>query len=414
MKNTTRNSLAVIALVAALGLTGCGIGDKDMGLGKDGSGSTPAQTKAQENPNKPVVWTDHLDGALGLPSEWNESAGWKASIKNKSLTAIGEYIAYVEGSTGNAMVIDSKGDKKFSSDPKDEFEGEVDTNLKSMKQSGKDYLIVVQSGQEKKDPSSVKKAGPKSIVRVFDAEMNEKWSKPFPSFINLQQDTITIAAPAVAEGTTTTSSYIDIETGESKVLTIPTGYNWVARYDGVDIFSLIKAEPGKGEITNGVWKVNTISEMGRIDSTPAPKSFGGMIQTKRPTVDGKDTNKCDLIDPKSGNTFDMGVATGSCLIEVFSSPDGNYVYFNGGEGVNDGVLSVSAKQVFFITSDIDFTPTAVSNDGLVYGTTGGGVALFDFKKDTEPKKIQDAQRAPTMLAKNGIAGFDSGYFAVKK
>lgn len=416
LKNTTRNSLAVAALVAALGLTGCGIGSPDMGMKDGGKGdSKQEQSKAPENPNKPTVWTDHIDKGLALPSDWNEGAGWKTSVKKDTLTTIGDYVAYVDATKNIALVVDSKGDKKYASETKDEFEGDVTNDLRSMKQGGKDYLVIVQSGQAKQDPSSVKKAGPKSIIHVFDAEMNEKWSKTFPSLINLQQDTISIAAPATTGTPVTTASYIDVETGDSKVLNIPAGYNWVARYDGVDIFALIKAAPGKGEITNGVWKVNTISEMGMSsDSTPAPKPFGGMIQVKRPTVNGKDTNKCDIVDPKTGSVFDMGVATGACVTEVFSSSDEKYVYFKGADGTRDGILNIAEKQVFFIGSDIDFKPTAVSNEGLVYGTSGGSVAVFDFKKDTEPKKLQDAQKPPTLLAKNGTAGFDSGYFAVKK
>lgn len=413
MKNITRSSLVAISLAATLGLTGCGISQSDMGVGAGSSNPSQSQ-KSEENPNKPVVWTEKLDGSLHLPPEWNEGAGWKASVKTGSLTSIGEYVAYVENSNGKALVIDGKGDKKFSTDSDGEFEGGATSTLKSVRQDGKDYLAVVQSGEAKKDPSSVKKAGPQSIVHVFDSEMNEKWSKTFPGYINLQNDMIAIAGPAVAAGTSTTSSYIDIETGESKVLTVPTGYNWVGRYDGVDIFSLISATGGKGELTNGVWKVTTVSEMGlSSDSTPAPKSFGSMIQTKRPAVDGRDSNACDLIDPKTGKVFDIGVATGSCITEVFSSPDDNYIHFRGGGGTNDGVLSIKDKQVFFITSDIEFTPTSVNNDGLVYGKSGDGVALFDFKKDTEPK-IHDAKRAPIMVAKNGIAGFSEDYFAVKK
>jgi hypothetical protein len=385
-----------------------------MGAG-NGSANPSQDQQSQANPNKPVVWVDKLDGSLGLPSEWNEGAGWKASVKTGSLTSIGEYIAYIESTNGKALVIDAKGDKKFSADAEGEFDGGSTSALETVRQGGTDYLVVVQSGEGQQDPSSVKKAGPKSIVHVFDGEMNEKWSKTFPGYIDLQNDMIAIAGPAVAAGSSATSSYIDIETGESKLLSVPAGYNWVGRYDGVDIFALINATGGKGELTNGVWKASTISEMGlSSDSTPIPKSFGGMIQAKRPAVDGRDLNKCDLIDPETGKTFDIGVATGSCITEVFSSPDDNYIYFRGGDGTNDGVLSIKGKQVFFITSDIDFTPTSVNNDGLVYGKSGDGVALFDFKKDTEPKKIQDAKRAPTMVAKNGIAGFEEDYFAVRK
>jgi hypothetical protein len=384
-------------------------------MGAGTGGANPAQSEqSQENPNKPVVWTDKLEGSLWLPPEWNESAGWKASVETGSLTSIGDYIAYVESSNGKAIVIDGKGDKKFSTDADDEFEAGSISTLKSVRQGGKDYLAVVQSGEAKKDPSSVKKAGPKSIVHVFDSEMNEKWSKTFPGNIELQNDMISVAGPAVAAGSSPTSGYIDIETGESKVLTIPAGYALVGRYDGVDVFSLVDAKGGKGELTNGVWKVSTVSEMGlSSNSTPAPKTFGAMLQVKRPAVDGRDLNRCDLIDPKTGMVFDIGVATGTCITEVFSSPDDKYVYFRGANGTNDGVLNVSGKQVFFITSDIEFTPTSVNNDGLVYGKSGDGVALFDFKKDTEPK-IHDARRAPIMVAKNGIAGFDEGYFAVKK
>lgn len=414
MKNITRSSLAAVALAATLGLTGCGISQSDMGAGTGSGGPNPEQSQDQQNPNKPMVWTDKLDGVLWLPSEWNESAGWKASVKPGSLTSIGDYIAYVENTNGKALVVGSNGDKKFSSDAEGDFEGSSTSTLKTMRQGDTDYLVVVQSGESKQDPSSVRKAGPKSIVHVFDSEMNEKWSKTYPGYIDLQEDMIAIAGPAVAAGSSDTTSYIDIATGESKLLTIPTGYNWVGRFGGVDIFALIDAKGGKGELTNGVWKVSTISEMGlSSNSTPVPKTFGSMIQAKRPTVDGRDLNKCDLIDPETGKTFDIGVATGSCITEVFSSPDNNYIHFRGVDGTNDGVLSVKDKQVFFITSDIEFTPTSVNDEGLVYGKSGDGVALFDFKKDTEPK-IHDAKRAPIMVAKNGIAAFEEDYFAVKK
>jgi hypothetical protein len=176
----------------------------------------------------------------------------------------------------------------------------------------------------------------------------------------------------------------------------------------------LKNDATKGSLTNGIWSYDAAAEDSLTTAaTKAPVGFGRMIIAER--ADSGDGKKaCDVLDPQTGKAVDLGVASGACLTEEFTSPDGNYVYFEGEGGVDSGIVSLADKQIFSITDDIEFVPTAIANDGSVYGRSGSSAALFNFKKDTEPKKIENATEAPILVSPSGLAVFEGGTFVVKK
>lgn len=399
LKNFTRISITALALAALLGLTACG-------SSKPADQPAPAQSQSQDS-NKPEVWSDHLDASLGLPADWNESAGWKTSIGSNSLVSFGDYLAYLDTAKNKGIVVDGKGDKKFSTGDSNELDGSTTAAIKVVSKDGKKYLVSTESGTSKVDASSVKKASTKTVIHVFDTGMKEIWTKSFPGIVSVQNDAIVVSAPAG----TPTQSIVDLETGDLKVLTPPAGYDWAGRFDGVDLYSLKVPTADGGELTNGVWKYKTSAVMGTVS---VPAAFGNVISVQRPATSSAPGQACDLLDPKTGTVLETGSLSGMCLKATLSSPDGNYVYFVGGKSSNGGIISLSGKRVFPITDDISFLPTSVNNDGLVYGKSGSDVAVFDFNKDTEPKKAQNVSQTPIMVAKNGIAAFESGLFAIKK
>jgi len=398
LKNIARSSVAALALVALFGLTACGGGDKPAAQ------PSPSQTQNQDTANKPEGWTSKLDASIGFPAGWNESAGWKASIDRNSLVSIGDYLAYLDNSKNKVFVVDAKGDKKFTTNDENQFDGTPSTSVSVVHKDGKAFLVTIQYGTSKVDPSSVKKAGEESMIHVFSTDMKEAWSKSLPNKVTASNDALVVSGTS-GESTITT---LDVETGDAKLLNPPAGYDWAGRFSGVDVYALQKITD-TGELTNGVWKYKAESSMG--SGTTMPVAFGSVISVVRVSKTNV-PKSCDLIDPSTGTTLDLGANSGACLSARFSSPDGNYVYFEADH--SKGVISLSGKQVFTITDDISFVPTAISNDGIVYGTSGSSVAVFDFKKDTEPKKMQDASSTPIMVASNGIAVSESGYFAIKK
>lgn len=403
MKNFTRMTLAAVALTGVLGITACGGGEKpaDQNQGD----------QAQNAGNRPEGWTDKFAPELAFPSEWKEGSGWKATVDDENLVSIGDYIAYVDTEKRAVIAVDGKGEKKLTVDPSGELADGAETTLKTILSEGKTHLVVVQSGTSKEDPSSVKKSGAKSLVKVYDTDLKELWSKSFPHQVTVLNDAI-VAKSSDAE---TAGGIIGVQTGELRQVATPAGYVWAGRFDNVDIFSKSLADNAtKGELTNGIWKYEAgVDGSLTTADTVAPAAFGKMVIAER-GLDADGDKACDVLDPQTGKTVDLGTASGACLTEGFSSPDGNYVYFEGSGSAKDGIVSLSEKRIFTITDDIEFEPTSVSNDGIVYGRSGSNAAVFDFKKDTEPKKIADATESPILVSPSGLAVFEGGTFVVKK
>lgn len=401
LKNFTRKTLTAVALAGMLGLTACGGGEKP---------ADQNPTQAQNTSNKPEGFIDKMDGSLGIPSEWNEGAGWTASIDNKDLVSFGDYIGYVDLTKRTVLVVDGKGEKKLTVDPSGELADDAENSIRTVLSDGKQYLVVTQTGTSKEDPSSVKKIGTKSVVKVYDTELKEVWSKTFPHLVSVLNDAI-VAKSADDEKT---GGIIGVQSGELRQVATPANHVWAGRFDNVDVFAKnLEPNATKGELTNGIWTYEAAVDSALTSqATKPPAPFGKMIIAERASLDGQE--KCDVLDPQTGKAVDLGVASGACLTEGFTSPDGNYVYFEGEGGVDDGIVSLEDKQIFSITDEFDFVPTSISNDGVVYGKSSSNAAVFNFKKDTEPKKIQDATEAPIMVSPSGLAVFDGGKFVVKK
>lgn len=404
MKTIIRTSLTAAALAAVLGLTACGGGEK-----KEEQQPQPTETQAQ-HPTKPAGYTEKLEGTLGLPSEWNESAGWKDSINSDTIHLIGDYLAYSPSeSSDKLIVVDGKGEKKFTLGASDELESEKVTSQVVSKKD-KQYLVVVQSGKEKLDASSVKKADTKSIIKVLDKDLKEIWSETVLFPVEIQNDAIVVQTGAAAV------NVFDASTGEESTVDAAKGKKWVGRFDGTDIYAVDPAtdhEPGT--ITSGSWSYKAATAP-MSKTTKLPQTFGSLLVAPRYDKDASG-EVCDVLDPETGRVVDLGTFNGGCLTVRLTSPDKNFIFFEvedkAGKTVK-GILSLSDKKVFEITSNMSFDPSSISNSGTVYGSSGSSAAVFNFRSDTEPKKVADAKKSPVLVADNGIAVFEGGVFAVKK
>lgn len=405
MKKLTKASLAALSLAAILSTVACGGGSKPS--------DQPSQAQEQAT-NKPAGYTDHFPASNGFPSDWNEGAGWQTGSDPKFINLFGNYVTFLEGKT--VVVADGKGEKKASFNAPDNM-ADATLTLRTIYSDDHQYLAVIYNGTEKVDASSVKKTkDPISTVRVLDSDANELWNKNFQSKTGVAEDVIYIAK----DDSETPTRALNIETGKEEVVTPPAGSKWAGRFDGVDIFKAeSKTNSGSGELSGEGWtyKANTEETSLSTASTKQPKRFGNMLEVERALTATDKKVKCDVIDPHNGKVIDLGKYNELCLTPKVLSADGNFIYFTANTSdskVIRGIVSLSDKEFFGIGDDIDFTPTAISNDGIVYGKSGDSVAMFDFRKDTEPKKIADATMSPVKLSPSGLAVFDGGYFVVKK
>ena len=408
MKKLTRASLAALTLAAVLGTVACGGGEKP-------AEDQTAQSQEQ-HPNKPAGYKDKFEAAIGFPAEWNEGAGWQTDADLKNVNFFGDHVAFVQ-SDRSVMVADGKGEKKHNfTAPEDMTDASL--TLRTIYRDGDQFLVVIYNGTAKVDASSVKKTtDPISTVRVLDSGANELWNKTFQSKTGVAEDVIFLAK----DDNETPTRAVNVETGKEEVVTAPKGSKWAGRFDGVDVFKSDAVENnGLGELSGEGWTyaANTESTSLSTAATKQPKRFGNMLQVERALTETDKKKKCDVVDPHTGKVVDLGRYNEMCVEPLITSPDRNFIYFSSGTEISGdvvrGIVSLSDKEFFNIGEDIEFAPTAISNDGMVYGKSGESVAVFDFKKDTEPKKVADALVAPVKLSPSGLALFDGGYFVVKK
>ena len=419
MKNTARNTLTAVTLAGLLGITACGTGTENASeqtapstQGTETSQASPSQEA--DNSAKPAGWSDSLETTLTVPAEWQGGAGWTAEIDDKPVLSIGDYIVYQEkvlNSSSPIIVVDGKGDKKetFEVTPSEFKEGDYSyLSADTATKDGKKYLVVIENGKSQGDPTSVAKVdGRKSIVTAFDETLKEVWTKTVPFDVNVVNDAVTIID---GKDTSDISNTLDVATGADVAIKTPAEHEWVGRFDGVDVFS---KEPedfmGPGTVTNGIWTAKYHEEAG-------VEVFGTKIAVERPQNLGHQKG-CDLLDPHTGKALDISGPTGSCPEAKVTSPNRDVVYFTPeyvtSEGL-PGIISLSTGKKFSISKDISFTPTAISDTGMVYGFSNHDKASFDLQKDKMPKKMLEVADAPIFVASNGVAVFNQGKFIVKK
>lgn len=191
---------------------------------------------------------------------------------------------------------------------------------------------------------------------------------------------------------------------------IPAEHDWAGRFDGVDVFTKEAEEfMGPATVTNGDWTFKYYDETG-------VEPFGTGFIIERPQNLAHHMG-CDVINPHTGKALEIAGPEDICPEEGFTSPDSNIVAFKppfAGTDTLPGIVSLSTGKVFEISEEISFHPTAVTNDGLVYGTSKDTLATFDLNKDSQPKKVPGSTESPILVAPNGIAAFSGGYFVVKK
>lgn len=389
-----------------------------------------ACSSSTETSNKPAGFTDKVKTTGIVPADWKDGSGWVqdkvATDVLKTVLAIGDNTGYLapdaKGPGFHLVVVDGKGTQLYAS--KDNSPENVSSmNFARVLKDDKSYWVMTQTDGKKEDAPDAKKS---THVVIVDESGKEVISKTLDGTfaVNVVADAV-LVLPVSADAKTapTATKIIDVSNGDESPMPTRDGNRFAGRFNGVDVFVGTDVQKGGiGKITDGKWTIDT-SSVGLLDRTvegpmsvptkfesSAPTKVGNFLQVERvegqkDPVTGVVAPLCDLINPKTGKPA-TNAGGGQCMFPVLTSPNGTYIYFgsNGGVG-NSGLIDMSTGKTHVIINAGDFTPSAISDDGAIYGKTINGSALFNLPSDDAPRMLTEATSIPVSISKSGLAAF---------